>query len=246
MTGKRLPQKRTQHSKHSSGQHTLVKCWQCNYATWRVKWGTLTKNQNMYNLFGDNDDNTATDNKPKKLTTGSSITGGHMAATIQDSVIQAINQLSTNQHMLINQIAAMSFNNASAPPQQYTTPPISQVNIPAHATNAGANAGEFNAGRGGHGRTGTGHGSGREGGRHQCTPFANHMRKQTQQEGRGRGCGNGSFVPGRGMVAPPAQRAYQSNLVKNFTNWNVCYSCCIHHMPHSVVQTQPPRRIHAG
>jgi hypothetical protein len=39
-----------------------------------------------------------------------------------------------------------------------------------------------------------------------------------QQGGRGRGQGNGSVVPtapGHGTVAPPAQRAYQSNLIKN-------------------------------
>jgi hypothetical protein len=88
----------------------------------------------MYNIFGDNDDTTATDNKPTKLTTWSSITGGHTGTTIQDLVIQAINQLSTNQHTLINQMAAMSFNNTSAPSQQYTALPIPQVNILAHAT----------------------------------------------------------------------------------------------------------------
>jgi hypothetical protein len=27
------------------------------------------------------------------------------------------------------------------------------------------------------------------------------------------------------MVAPPAPCAYQSNLIKNFANWNLCYSC---------------------
>jgi hypothetical protein len=36
------------------------------------------------------------------LTTGSSITGGHTAATIQNLVIQALNQLSANQNTLIN------------------------------------------------------------------------------------------------------------------------------------------------
>ncbi len=128
--------------------------------------------------------------------------------------------------MLIKQMAAMSLNNASAPPQQYTAPPIPQVNTPAHATYAGGNAGGFNAGRGGHGRTGTGCGSGRGGGRHQRTPFANYMRKRMQQGGCGRGRGNGSVVPtapGHGTVAPPAQRAYQLTLIKNFANCNVCY-----------------------
>ena len=98
--------------------------------------GYTPQNQNMYNIFSNDNDITATDNKPTKLTTGSSNTGGHTVATIQDLAIQAINKLSANEHMLINQMAAMSFNIASAPPQQYTTPPIQQVNILAHTTYA--------------------------------------------------------------------------------------------------------------
>jgi hypothetical protein len=69
---------------------------------------------------------------------------------------------------------------------------------------------------------------GRGGGRHQRTPFGNHMHTQTQQGGRGGGRSDGSHVPmapGRGALAPPAPHAYQSNLVKNYANWNVCYSC---------------------
>ncbi len=38
-----ITQKCTQPSKRSSGQHTLIVCWQCNYATWRDEWGTLPK-----------------------------------------------------------------------------------------------------------------------------------------------------------------------------------------------------------
>jgi hypothetical protein len=106
-----------------------------------LQMGYTPQNQNMYNIFGNNNDTTATNNEPMKLTTGSSITEEHTAATIQDLVIQAIYQLSANQHTLINQMAAMSFNNASAPPQQYTAPPIQQVNIPVHTTYAGATTG---------------------------------------------------------------------------------------------------------
>ncbi len=187
--------------------------------------GYTPQNQNMYNIFGDYDNTTATDTK---LTTSSSIIGGHTAATIQDSVIQAINQLSANQHTLINQMAAMSFNKASAPPQQYTAPPIQRVNIPAHTTYTGATTGGFNAGRGGRGMTGREPGTGRGGGQHQCIPFANHMHTQTLQGGRGGGHGNGSHVltaPGSSTVAPSAPHAFQLNLVENFANWNVCYSC---------------------
>ncbi len=48
---------------------------------------------------------------------------------------------------------------------------------------------------GGHGRTGRGCRTGRGGGQHQLTPFAKHMRTQTQQGGCGRGHRDGSFVP---------------------------------------------------
>jgi hypothetical protein len=52
-----------------------------------VQMGQTPQNQNMYKIFGNNNDTTATDNEPTKLTTGSSITGGHTATTIQDLVI---------------------------------------------------------------------------------------------------------------------------------------------------------------
>jgi hypothetical protein len=87
-----------------------------------------------------------------------------MAATIQDSVIKAINQLSANQNTLINQMTAMSFTNANNnPPQQYTVQPIQQVNIPAQAPYAGATTGGFNVERGERHRTGRGRGTGRGG-----------------------------------------------------------------------------------
>jgi hypothetical protein len=152
--------------------HRMLAMQLCNMAG---QMGHTPQNQNMYNIFGNNNTTTATENKPTKLTASSSITGRHTAATMQDSVIQAIKQLSANQHTLINQMAAMSFNNVSAPPQQYTALPIQQVNIPAHSTYVGATTGGFNAGRRGRGRTGRVRGMGRGGGHHQCTPFANHM-----------------------------------------------------------------------
>ena len=123
--------------------------------------GYAPQSQNMYNIFGDDDDTTATKTKLTNIavvTTSSTITGGHMAATIKDSVIKAINQLSTNQNTLINQMAAMSFTNANNnPPQQYTVPPIQQVNIPAQAPYPGTSSGRFNVGRGGRGKTAKGH-----------------------------------------------------------------------------------------
>jgi hypothetical protein len=179
----------------------------------------------MYNIFGDDNNTTATKNKTANiaaLTTGSSITGSHRVATIQALAIQAINQLSTNQNRLINQMAGMSFNNANnAPPQQYTAPSIQQVNIPAQATYVEDTTSGFNVERGGRSRTGRGCGMGRGGGRHQHTQFANHMHMQMQQGGHGRGHRDGSFVPtapGTGTVTPPAPHAYQSNLVKSFAN----------------------------
>jgi hypothetical protein len=145
--------------------------------------GYTPQNQNMYNIFGNNNNTMATKNKPTKLTSSSSITGGHTAATIQDSVIQVINQLSANQHTLINQMAAMSFNNANnAPPQQYTPPPIQQVNILAHETYSGATTGGFNAVRGGRGRTGRGRGTGKGGGQHQRTPPITCVRRCNRED----------------------------------------------------------------
>jgi hypothetical protein len=130
--------------------------------------GYTPQNQNMYNIFGDDDDTIATVTNTTNiaaLTTSSTITGGQTAATIQALVIQAINQLSANQTMLINQIAAMSFTNANnALPQQYTTTPMQQVSIPAQAPYAGATTGGFNIGREGRGRTGRGCGTRRAGG----------------------------------------------------------------------------------
>jgi hypothetical protein len=63
------------------------------------KMGYTPQNHNLYNTFGNNDDTTATKNEPTKLTTGSSITGGHTAATIQDwSSKPSINSAPINTH----------------------------------------------------------------------------------------------------------------------------------------------------
>jgi hypothetical protein len=124
--------------------------------------GYSPQNQNMYNVLGNNNDTTAAETTTTNiaaLTTGSTITGSHTAASTHNLVIQAINQLRANQTTLINQMAVMSFTNANnAPPQQYTVPlPIQQVNIPAQAPYPGTSSGRFNVGRGGRGKTAKGH-----------------------------------------------------------------------------------------
>ena len=166
------------------------------------------------------------------LTTGSNITA---ANTVHELVINAINQLNAN---LVQQMAAMSLrNNNTVPPSQITVPipPIQQFTIPTQMPYAGSTTqmNTFNVGQGSCGGRGGRHGQAnkgsRGGGQNIRTPFANHMRNQTQ--GRRGGPGNNGNVQsapgGAGMVVPPATRAgaYQSNITKMFVKWNVCYSC---------------------
>jgi hypothetical protein len=68
--------------------------------------GYMTQNQNMYNVFDNNNDTTTTKTtitNVAALMTESTLTGGQTAATIHASVVQAINQLSANQTALMNQ-----------------------------------------------------------------------------------------------------------------------------------------------
>jgi hypothetical protein len=115
--------------------------------------GYAPPSHNMYNMFAnkDNTDTTATATMNiAALTTGSTIT-----ATIPVLVENAINQLSTNQTALMNQMAAMLYTNVPPPPpnQQYQ-PPIQQLTIPVQQPFAGAVLGGFNHGNGGGGRGG--------------------------------------------------------------------------------------------
>ncbi len=70
----------------------------------------------MYNVFDDKDDTTATDPTTTNIAAlipGNTITGGQIAATLQELAVQAINQPSAIQTAMMNQMAAISFNNTS-------------------------------------------------------------------------------------------------------------------------------------
>jgi hypothetical protein len=55
------------------------------------------------------------------MTTGSTMTNTYGGGTIPSEITNAINQLSANQQTMMTQMAAMSFNNAPAPPPQQTS-----------------------------------------------------------------------------------------------------------------------------
>jgi hypothetical protein len=93
---------------------------------------------------------------------------------------------------LMNQMAATSFKL----PTQFAAPPIQQLNIPTQVPYASATMQGFNVGqRGCGGRGGRGSGGSQEDGRHQHTPFANHMHNLTQVGGRGSRHSNAGLIP---------------------------------------------------
>jgi hypothetical protein len=78
---------------------------------------------NMDNVFAKEDDTDTTDTTKTNipaLTMGSTIMGVQ-TGTIHDSVANAINQLSANQTVLMNQIAVLSYTNVPPPPAPYNT-----------------------------------------------------------------------------------------------------------------------------
>jgi hypothetical protein len=150
--------------------------------------GYTPTSHNMYTVFAnkDNTDTTATaTTNIAALTTGSTI-----IATITKLVANAIDKLSANQTVLMNQMAAESYANAPHPPNQQYQPPTQQLTIPveqpfARATLGGFNHGHGGGSRGGHSRQGR---SGRGGGRNQHSLFANFG---CNQGGRDVGQGHG-------------------------------------------------------
>ena len=208
-------------------------------------------NQNIYNILDEGfesdsgtDGTVITQTAPPitqtaAMTTGRTMTNTYGGGTIPSEITNAINQLSANQQTIMNQMAAMSFNNAPTPPPQAATkfhvPPIQQLTIPPFAgqANTGYNAGTGNNGgnwgRGGgrgRGRGGSRGGGGRGGAR---TPFANHTRNMQMAGGRGgmapAGIGFHPQVGGfNGQAAKPPNPPH-SNIVKKFANWNVCFTC---------------------
>jgi hypothetical protein len=96
----------------------------------------------MYNVFANKDDTYTTATTTMDiavLTAGSTIT-----ATIPESVAKPINQLITNQTVLMNQMAAIMYTNLPPPLNQHYQPPIQQLTIPVQQPFAGATSGGFN------------------------------------------------------------------------------------------------------
>jgi hypothetical protein len=94
--------------------------------------GYAPPSHNMYNKFAKEDDTATADTTMTNvaaLTTGSTITG-MQTATIPDLVANTINQLSTNQIELMNQMVVMSYANVPPPPTLQYQPPIQQLTIP--------------------------------------------------------------------------------------------------------------------
>ncbi len=192
---------------------------------------------NMYTILGDDndDDTTATDTtlthtammNAAAISTGNATTA---AASLHETVINAINQLNANQASMVQQMAALLLNNAQRPPAQIIVPApqMQQPMIPTQMPYAGAvMPSAFSIGRGGCGGQGGRGGQSRGGGRGQRTPFATHMQNQKQGHG-GRGSNGGIPIApgGAGFVGQPAtQAAAYSNITKMFANWNVCYTC---------------------
>jgi hypothetical protein len=119
---------------------------------------------NMYNVFADKDDTATTATTTMNI--AGLMTGSIITATIQESVANAINQLSTNQTALMNQMAVMLYANVPTPPNLQYQPPIQQLTIPvqqpfAVATSSGFNHGNGGGGRGGRSRQGRGGRGGR-------------------------------------------------------------------------------------
>jgi hypothetical protein len=123
-----------------------------------------TPKNNIYTILGNNDDDdtTATDTtlmhtatmNAAVISTGNATTA---ATSLHESVINAINQLNANQALMVQQMAALSLNNAQRPPAQIMVPVphMQQLTIPTPLPYAGAAMPPtFNMGRGRGGRGG--------------------------------------------------------------------------------------------
>jgi hypothetical protein len=189
--------------------------------------------QNMYHILDGGNNTSNTNMTVTQLaaagTTGSTLGNTYQATAIPPELMAAINmivvsQQSLYQHIapLLQQMAALSFH--AQPPMQARqpalhAPPIQHLAIPsppAYRGNHGGYQQGYQKGRGDGRSTGcrcNGCNNNRRG--HGRTPFADHMAAQS----RGYGGGTGAFLPTGGIT----QRPFQSNLVKQHYNLNVCY-----------------------
>jgi len=155
------------------------------------------------------------------LTTQSQLTASTVAET-NASVTTAINQLAANQQAMQQQFAAFTaMRNTTYQPILSAPPPMQQLTIPSFGT--------FQpTGMGGGGRSGgRGHGKRTNTGRQGRTPFANFVGRGNQGGlppigGGGRGGGIALFAQ---QNAPRNAALMYSNIIKRYTNWNICFSC---------------------
>jgi hypothetical protein len=164
-------------------------------------------------------------------TTGSTLGNTYQATAIPPELMAAINTIAVNHQSLYQHIAPLSQQKAvlsfhAHPPAQVRqpalhAPPVQYLAIPgppAYGGDYGGYQQGYQQGRGGGRSTGrcrNGCNNNRCGrGR---TPFADHMAAQSC----GYSIGTGAFPPAGGVTQGP----FQSNLVKQHNNWNVCYSC---------------------
>jgi hypothetical protein len=193
-------------------------------------------NNNIYNVFGEGDDE-VTDNDTTITQTAMAATMGSTSggatnaatsnATIPSEVSAAINQLAANQTAMMNQMVAMQF--SPPPPARHTgqgqihVPPIQQLNIPVLQAYVG---GSFQPGQGG----GRGQGGRSRQGQHVggrgCMPFADRVQTLGRGEGgqgfQGHGGPQGTFI---GRVQQ-TRRVNPLNVHKVHNNWNVRFLCC--------------------
>jgi hypothetical protein len=159
------------------------------------------------------------------LTTQSQLTA---TTTAEASALVAatINQLHANQQAMQQQFAAFTTQRSTTyQPAPAMQPPTTPFSIPYLAM--------FNAaGRGG-GRCG-GHGCGvranfvNTGGRNDRTPFTNLVGRDGQSGlppiGGGSGHGGGA-LPFAQQTMPRNPAPMYSNIIKKYSNWNVCFLC---------------------
>jgi len=155
------------------------------------------------------------------LTTQSQLTAVSTAAT-SSLVAAAIQQLNTNQQAMMQQMMADTNANTTRNPPVVHNPPLTHFNIP--------NIGSFQPGgnaqgarRPERGRGGRAPGIVPGGRRAPCTPFANYS---ACQGGMGASIVPAFFpgVPGVGVAARNTAPMY-SNIVKRYSNMNVCFLC---------------------
>ena len=155
------------------------------------------------------------------LTTQSQATTASTAAT-SSSVAAAITQLNNNQQAMMQQMMAYANANTMRNPPAVQNPSLTHFNIPT--------IGSFQPG--GNARGGKRPGRGRGGrapaivpGGHRTprTPFADY----TAHQGGMGGSIVPAFVPGApgGIAAARNAAPMYSNIVKRYSNMNVCFSC---------------------